>query len=276
MIRIQIPAVVGFCLIAFLSAMAQTSVPMALSADPSATVITLDWLGYWQSLSRKNPNPALTIRKDGTVVVTDPTGVLGDLQGKLSLAELQDLVKFVVQEKDFFAINAADISSGIAAEETRAGQRVVISDAGVPVIRIKTADNEKEVRFYALAFYARRFPLNRFPSMKALDNLNAIEQKLTRIAEDVKGGGKSGVAAGLADANAYLARERPNLPLFTADDYSRTMISPNGRTMEFVRDVGGGSRNFIAIQYRPGQPPEFRFSVYGPPPALFGPAVVRD
>ena len=269
-------AIVVCCLVAFVSAAAQTNVPISLPADPSAAVITLDWHGYWQDRSRKNPNPALTIRADGSIIVTDPADVVPDLQGKLSSAELQELFRFLIQVRDFFAIDGGDILNAIRAEEARTGQRVGVSDAGEPVIRVKTADKEKEVRFYGLGFYAGRYPISLFPSMKALDNLNAIEAKLTRLSEEVKGGGKAGIAAGLAAANAYLAREKPDLPLFTADDYLRTLLSPQGRLMQFVQPARDGSSNSVSVQYRPNREPEFRFSVYGPRPALAGPATPRD
>jgi hypothetical protein len=186
----QIPAVIGACSIAFLgAATGQSYAPIALPADPAAAVITLDWRGAALFLppgGQKNPNPPLSIRADGTIIVTDPAGVRGDLQARLSPTELQELLKFVVQEKDFFAIDGAAISSAIRAEEIRAGQGRRIFDAGEHLIRVKTADKEKEIRFYDLGFYAGLYPSDRFPSMKALADLHAIQLKLTRIETEIK------------------------------------------------------------------------------------------
>jgi hypothetical protein len=189
MIRRQIPAVVGLCLIALLGAVAQTNAPILLPADPAAAVITLDRRGVGLFLPpgvHKNPSPPLTVRADGTILVTDPAGVRGDLQAKLSPAELQELLRFVVQEKNFFAINDADILSAIRVEEARVGQGRRIFDAGEPVIRVRTADREKEVRFYGLAFYAGLYPSDRFPALKALADLHAIQLRLTRIENALK------------------------------------------------------------------------------------------
>jgi hypothetical protein len=244
-------------------ATAQANAPIVLPADPSAAIITLDWHGYWQDRARKNPNPALAIRVDGTVIVTDPEGALPDLQGQLSSAELQDLLKFVIQDRDFFAIDGGDILNAIDAEQARTGQRVGVVDASEPVVHVKTVDKEKEVRFYASSFYASRYPVSLFPSMKALDHLNAIEAKLTRIAEEIKGGGKQGIATGLADVNAYVARQKPELQPFTVRDYLRTILSADGRSMQFVHAEANGSSNSVSVRYWSNREPEFRFSVYG-------------
>jgi hypothetical protein len=271
MIRRPIWFAVAFVSAFTLTALAQTNTPIPLPADPSTVIVTLDWHGYWQDLNRKNPQPDLMIRADGSISVADPRGIWPDIQGRLSAAELQDFLRFIVRDQDFFALDAPDIRRKVELEAARTNSGTTISDAGEPVIRVKTAENDKEIRYYALDFYAMRYPADRFPSLKALGQLHAVQARLQRLTEEVRGGGKDAINRALADANAYLRRERPEAPLFTADNYLRTLLNGDGlsKHFQFTREIAGGASNSVTVQYGPSSQPEFRFTVYQPRSALF-------
>jgi hypothetical protein len=52
-------------------------------------------------------------------------------------------------------------------------------------LHIETATQEYEASYNALSFWAQRYP-----SIKALEQLRAIELRLTRLVEDIKAGRK--------------------------------------------------------------------------------------
>src|SRR5690242_8910982 len=84
-----------------LSAAIQQSPTIQLPQDRTAAVITMDLVSSF-GLSRKDNRPALTIRADGAVQVVDSSGVVPAIEAKLSSDELQDLLRFAINEYHFF------------------------------------------------------------------------------------------------------------------------------------------------------------------------------
>src|SRR6186713_2488649 len=174
MFRFRIFFAAGLFLIAILNLVAQEKSAISLPADPAAIIITWDWTGVDILGTRKNMNPALTIRANGAVTVTDPKGIVGNIESSLTPAEVQDLLHFIVAEQDFFAIDISEIWRAILTEEQRrVGVRSYIADASDTVVHIKTADREHDLRFNALSFSARKYP-----SIKELRQFLAVETKL--------------------------------------------------------------------------------------------------
>jgi len=140
-------------------------------------------------------------------------------------------------------------------------------------MRVKTAAMDKEVRYYEVEYFAERYPADRFPLLKALGQLQALQTRLERLTEEVRGGGKEVINRALIDANEYLRRERPDAPPFKGEDYFGTLLNPDGRSrsFRFIREIAGGSRNAVVVQYRPNEQPEFRFTVYQSSPSPVAP-----
>jgi hypothetical protein len=161
------------------------------------------------------------------------------------------LLRFVINDQDFFAISVTDIRKGIAADEQRTGLGFGVADAGDTVVRIKTANMESEVSFNALTQYAERYP-----AIKPLQQLFAVQTRLTGLIKELTAGGKQVIAVALDQANAYLKQQYPKPALLGADDYMRTVQSADGRQLvEFVRDQGDGTNMSVAVEYQPGKQP---------------------
>ena len=166
------------CLTVVLSAAAQEKLSFPLPSDPVAAVITLDWRGGFGP-PRTNMNPALTVRADGTATVIDSQG--RNLETTLSASQLQDLLRFIIIDQDFFSINLVDIRKDIDAEQQRTGRFMRVFDAGDTVVRIKTADRESEVSFNALTMYAMAYP-----AIKPLQQLSAVQTRLSGLIEELR------------------------------------------------------------------------------------------
>jgi hypothetical protein len=142
------------------------------------------------------------------------------------------------------------------------------------VVHIRTADREHEVRFYASAFYARRFPPDIYPEMKSLGQLRAVESKLNRIMETLKAGGEKAVLDARSEGNAYLLREHPQVTSFTVDDFTNANLSADGhtKTLSFLRSDSTGVFVSLDVTYHTAEKTQFRFSD-GFPPELFLPVL---
>src|SRR5262249_33175546 len=251
---------VELCLTVVLSAPEQEKLSFPLPSDPLAPVITLDWRGGFVLPPRKNMNPALTVRANGTVTVIDSQG--GNLETMLSASQLQDLLRFVISDQNFFAISVTKILKAIAAEERRTRRGMTVIDDPDTVVRIKTADRESEVRFNALGLYSRAHP-----AIKPLQQLSAVQTRLRGLIEELTAGGKQAIAVALDQANAYLKQQYPQPAVLGADDYERTVQSADGRKLvEFVRDQGDGTSMVVAVEYQPGEQPRINVQTRNNPP----------
>src|SRR3954471_3557016 len=83
---------------------------VVLPKDPKAVVLTYD--PGAGGFVRKGEAPYLKVQADGSVTVVslfDGT----KKEGKLTAKELDGLLKFVIQDKDFLSVTAAKIDAGI-------------------------------------------------------------------------------------------------------------------------------------------------------------------
>ena len=184
--RLLLCLIAGLCALTTLISNAQDMPVIPLPSDPSTPIITMDWRGGLSYPGpRKNLNPVLSIRADGRVTVIDPYGRTADREAVLSHAEIQDLLRFAITEQDFFAFDSNSVRQAIEAEFRNAGRRVYIADAADTVVHIKTADREFEASYNALATWAQRYP-----NIKALVQLRAIELRLTKLIDQLRAGSR--------------------------------------------------------------------------------------
>src|SRR6185369_17183007 len=84
--------------------------PIVLPKDPKAVVLSYD--PGAGGFIRKGPPPHLKIQADGQVTVTNLVDGTKK-ESKLTPKQLDELLGFVIQEKDFFKVTAARINEGI-------------------------------------------------------------------------------------------------------------------------------------------------------------------
>jgi hypothetical protein len=226
------------------SGQSQVRPPIPLPADSFRAVIVLDDVTqYGYGICAQNRQPFLTIRADGSVLVVNPcaNSVVG--RGVLKAEELQDLLRFAIEDQGFFSFDPAGSYKPIPPELENL--RIVMSHAKVTVLTIQTADRRHQTRVDLSTL--------REPSVQ----FTALERRLTSLAEAIKAGGTGRVAEALRDANTYLAQERREMAPFTADDFrSGLMTSPTGQQeFRFLRDLDDGTRHEVAVESVAGQRP---------------------
>jgi beta-lactam-binding protein with PASTA domain len=141
-----------------------------LPKDPNAVVVTFDYRGGLTP-PRLVDVPYLRIFADGRVAIAEPFTRKPIRWERLSSAELEELVRFAVSEKQFFTLSSAGLAKSIKEAQSRGAPRVM--DAATTVIRIKTAEREHEVRCNGVSIYAKELP-----QLKELQQLEAIEARL--------------------------------------------------------------------------------------------------
>lgn len=150
----------------------------------------------WQTqggLSIDRSNIAdLTIYADGRTIVGPrfSQGTCGESQ--LEIGQIQDLLRFAIDENDFFSIDSravdAEIEAILQQRQAAPQEAGVIAvplgppyiDAGTTVILIAADGQQHEVSFQGLVFAAQDFP-----EITALQQLRAIELKLLNVAEEL-------------------------------------------------------------------------------------------
>jgi hypothetical protein len=148
---------------------------------------------------------------------------------KISAEELQDLLRFVIDEQHFFEFDSVTAQQELEAERNRTGRMMHIADGVTTVIRIQTAERDHKANFYALYEYATAYP-----AVKSLANLLSVEERLYHLVNEIAAGGKEGIAAALNLANEYLQTAYPNVPALVSEDFRCISHTPDRRTIHFV------------------------------------------
>ena len=178
-------------LLAALGALAQEGADPAmhqLPDDPQAVVV------QWRSAGGQAEvaaGPDLTVRADGTASVGPRLGHGRAVVGRISQAELQDLLRFALDQNDFFAFDPGQVARQLeAAGRERAatgpGEAIAVPagppyvDAGTTTIRIAADGRRHEVGYHGLFAAAREHPENR-----PLAQLRAIELRLLDLAQRI-------------------------------------------------------------------------------------------
>lgn len=182
-----------------------------LREDPKSAVITYDQSGG--RLRRVKQEPVMIIRADGTVIVGDPYGRGTGCESKLTARELQDLLKFALNEKEFFKFDADKVKQEIADEMKNKGVGIRVGDGSTITIRIQADGKDHEGKYYAPNAFA-----GAHPKIKSLGQFRDLHEKLQRVQLAATVGGPPVIEKDLKLANEALLKEYPKAPPLTADD----------------------------------------------------------
>lgn len=198
----------------------------ALPKNSNAPVITLDFQG--SRLQRLDSAPAMSILADGRVVLPKIYPHSQAYVDRISDAELQSLLGFIIEDQGFFATQQKSIDSRVNA----ANGMALPVHAPISVVRVTTADQTNEVRLRGVGSAA---------SDGAAPEIAAIMRRLEKVMSTAKLGGAEGVNALLQVANQNLARDQPGAaPLTAADLYSAGVRLDGSKTVQFVRNDAAG------------------------------------
>lgn len=197
--------------------------------EDRAEVVVYDVLGGMRPRARQEP--LMSIRADKSVVLGNPSGSGKRIETRISDAELQDLLRFIVEQNRFFDFDAESVNAAIPKDAGGRENMFQIMDAPITVIRVQLRNRQGEARFYALSAAARRHP-----EIAALQRLSAVEKRLKTFMAWINVGGKQGAEAALKQVNARLRTEHPSIQTLSAADLDAAFVYPDGSTRAiFVR-----------------------------------------
>jgi hypothetical protein len=152
---------------------------IVLPKDSSTVVLSYD--PGAGGFIRKGEAPYLKIQADGRVTVTSLLDG-SKKESKLTAKELDDLLRFVIQEKDFFNVTETRIADAIK-DASAKGPAIAIGGAGTSVIGIQADDKKHEVSYRGASAY-----LKVYPKIDVLAQFVTVEKRLSGLAESVAKG----------------------------------------------------------------------------------------
>ena len=153
----------------------------AITLPKDAKAIVLSYDPGAGGFVRKGAPPYLKIQADGQVTVTN----LFDgskKESKLTAKELEELLRFVIHEQDFFNVTAAKIDDAIKVEAAK-GPAIALGGVGTSVISVHANDKKHEVSYRGAAAY-----LKVYPKIKVLGQYVAVENRLAELGASVAKG----------------------------------------------------------------------------------------
>jgi hypothetical protein len=147
-----------------------------LPADPTAVVLSYDPGNG--GFVRKGPPPYLAIRADARVVVTSPFDG-SRKESKLTRRQLEDVLRFVIRDNEFFSLTQARIAEAVAKAAAK-GPFIAVGGAGTSVIRVRANGKRHEVSYRAAGAYLRAYP-----KVRPLEQFAAVERRLAGLAASV-------------------------------------------------------------------------------------------
>jgi hypothetical protein len=199
----------------------------------------------------------LTIRADGRVVAEFPDGVSSlaaadltrhvrarppaegpgprkqrVLEGKLSARELGELLRFALDDQEFFDFDPDAVKAAIGNKYHSDGNVFDSTDATTTSFHIRTADGEHEVSWFRLAKSTWDFP-----KVQPLLQLSALDRRLQQVFYVLLAGGPERVEEALEKANALVVpyyRLYPNAPRLTAADLFVVTPAADGSRTRFT------------------------------------------
>jgi hypothetical protein len=152
---------------------------IVLPKDPKAVVLTYD--PGAGGFVRKGEAPYLKVQANGQVTVVN----LFDgtkKEGTLTAKELDELLRFVIQDKDFLNITEAKIANGIKTAAAN-GPFIAVGGAGTSVVSVENDGKKHEVSYRGASAY-----LQTYPKVEVLARFVAVEKRLAELGTRVEKG----------------------------------------------------------------------------------------
>jgi RNA polymerase sigma factor (sigma-70 family) len=154
------------------------------------------------------------------------------LDGRLSVRELGEVLRFVLHDQEFFEFDQAAVKAAIRDRYHADGNVRDSTDATTTAFHIQTADRTHEVRWSRLSKAAWDFP-----NVERLLQLHAVDRRLSQVFYVLLAGGPERVEAVVAKMNGLLEefyRRCPGAPRLTAADLVHAIPSADGSQVEFL------------------------------------------
>jgi hypothetical protein len=195
-------------------------------------------------MGRASADPFLVIRADGTVAAHDPYGFVKPKdEGRIDVAELQDLLSFAIRNCGFFKSDDERLREVIA-EGKVSRELVEAADAGFTVLRIRTRDKSHEVRIYPVSPWNRlAWPDNE--QLTLMRNMHALVVRLERVFAKITLSDRDELTNYLRIANEHLKNHQPDVQPLTAEHLSMARRGRESIAVTFCRPAENPKRTIV-------------------------------
>ena len=180
---------------------------------------------------RQNNSPTLLIRANGKIEMPSLYGEGRDIEGKLNETELQEFLRFVIEEKKFVEFDANTVQGQI--EEIREKKQVPrIADVPDTIVELKIPGHANSVRQPDVGMPSE------FKQVEDLQRLLAIRKRVNQLMSETRVGGKQGITKLLVPINKKLRQEYPDVAPLVAQDFSGSYMQQDGSITATVSRAG--------------------------------------
>ncbi len=188
-------------------------------ADPLIPVITFDVTGGFRVPTPPGfqRQPTLQVFADGRIVCGTQSPERHSHEGRLTTAQLQELMEGLVRNEKFLEISTDQITKELA------GYQSLMADGPTTTIKIQLAQQSQEHSVYTLKQTARDLP-----DATGLQTLARIEARLRSVKQLGDIGSQEILDTALTLANKHLEQELPDANPWTAAQLRTIQRSPKG------------------------------------------------
>lgn len=222
----------------------------SLPDDPRAIVLQMQ---HVDSQGRVQET-VLTVRRDGSFHDGDAEHP-GDVKGRLQEPELLELMREIIDDQQMLEMTTASLSRQVQSEARRTGKDSHIQLAVDVVIRIGLAD-----RMHVVQFTSPGLLRTRYPAIKDMNRLCAVQHRLRNIVATAQVGGKDEAARLAALATEELRRQNGRSVEITPRDLVHVRGSIGDlRQVQFVVESAARDRDgeavHVSVMEAPGAAP---------------------
>ncbi len=206
--------------------------PYPLPEDGHAVIFAYD-LKNGFTPPRQNNAPALLIRANGKIEMPSLYGQGRDIEGQLTVEEVQDFLHFVIEENKFLEFDANTVQGQI--EAIRAQRQVPqIADAPDTQIELNIPRHAHSVCQPAVGMPSE------FEEITSLQNFLAIRKGVNRLMSETRVGGKNGIRSLLNPANQKLRTDYPGVDPLVLSDFRGSYLGQDGSISATISRTGRG------------------------------------
>ena len=208
-------------MMAAVAAQVEDATTYRLPENPKAIVFSYDEQNGFMP-PRRDSSPLFSIQSDGTVRMPDVFGSARDVTGKISQRELQELLRFAIEENKFFDYDPAKVKAAMQKVE-KERQIPQIVDVPESVFEIRTADENHKVRHFAIGMAGE------YKEIEEVQRLSTLHRRVMKLMGEIRVGGKVGIRKLLKLANEELKHQYPDVKSLTVENFQGSYRGSDGK-----------------------------------------------
>lgn len=217
----------------------KTEIKVRMPDDATKPVLVLDMAGGFRMKDPAGfePTPMLQIFSDGRVLTGRKSNLVKEVEGKIDLIDLQQLLVFASDDSRFF-----DLTSEMVKADIEANRSLKIMDAPTTDLEINLKGHSNKVSVYGLPFVPGK--LADVPSVTAM---LGIVSRCKRIVAQTRLGSDKDAEAAIAAVNKALTEKSADAPKFTlANLQSAEQFVDGRRRVSFVQKFEAKEKSMMA------------------------------